>query len=294
MTTYYKYRIRCTTDNIDEYRILKSTEPEPTTCPTNTNHTIDPTQTTIVDTIEDSVVTIKEESTPTGGNFRATTLKINALKNQISSNSTIFPHPISALSVEFTTKAEHEGDCIDLVVGENTIIGAITADVDPASAWVSQNYTAGQVVTYNSKTYTCILNTISNEVPTNITYWQHGLEISVSQTVIDNTQIGYHINLYDGTNTDHVNIVVRINTVSNKIYVETNLTNSFAAATPTYVRQSVYTIKDYELGPGWQNVLGESKIGGSHIPKNTEITVYYDNKSVDTDKIFIGRVEYLY
>jgi hypothetical protein len=40
------------------------------------------------------------------------------------------------------------------------------------SAWVLGNYTVGQFVSYtDGNVYRCILNTTSNQIPTNITYW---------------------------------------------------------------------------------------------------------------------------
>jgi hypothetical protein len=53
-------------------------------------------------------------------------------------------------------------------------------------------------------------------------------------------------------------------------------------------------MKNYEIAGSWLQHLGSSKIGGSIIPANLPITITYENKSVDTDKTFIGIVEYLY
>ncbi len=291
MTTLYKYRIYCITDSKYEYIWA---ETEPTTCPTNTAHTIDSNSITIVETREPEEIKIKEEITPTGAHFAATTIKINAIQNTITSSTISFPFPISALSIEFVTTTDHYEDIINMVTGKDTIIGNIVANVSPATAWTSQNYTEGQTVTYNSKVYTCILNTVSNEVPTDTTYWQHGLRVPVSQSVIDNTSIGYFIKLDDLTNNDDTERIIKIDTTNNYIYVEINPTNSYLAATPTYIRQSVYTIRNYDIGPAWEHEIGASKIGGSYIPANVLVTIEYDNKSVTTDKVLIGRVEYLY
>lgn len=291
MTTLYKYRIYCITDSKYEYVWAETT---PTTCPTNTADTIDSSSITIVETREPDETRIKEEIIPTGGHFATTTLKINATKNTTTTVTKTFPFPISALSVEFVTTTDHMEDTLNLVIGKDTIIGNIVANVSPATAWVSQNYTEGQTVTYNSKVYTCILNTVSNEVPTNTTYWQHGLRLAVSQTVIDNTAAGYYIKLDDFTNNDDTERVVRVDTTNNYIYVETNVTNSYLAATPTYVRQSVYSVKEYDIGHPWEHEIGATKIGGSYVPANVDVTIEYTNNSVTDDKLLVGRVEYLY
>ena len=299
MTTYYKYRIRCITDDKYEYWVLASTENTPTTCPTDTSHTIDSAQTSIVDTIDANVVTIKEEGVPTNGIFGVKTIVINATKNSITTVNTSWPYPISALNINFISTSTHTGDVVELTVAEDTVIGTITANVLPAVAWIAQNYTIGQTVTYTHPTfgdrvYTCIVDTISNEIPTNTTYWRHGLEISVQQTVMDNCYVGYCFKLFDGVNNNNVGHVIFKDNVNNKIYVEKNLTNTFLASSPTYIQQTIYYLENYHLCEPWEHDIGQSKIGGSYVPADTLITIHYDNKSTDTDKTFIGRVEYLY
>jgi len=291
MTTLYKYRIYCITDS--KYEYVWSEEP-PLTCPTNTSDTIDLNSITIIEKIDSNEVKVKEESTTTGGNFATTTLKMTAIKNTTTSVSKSFPFPISALSAEFVTISENIGDTINLVVGKDTTTGTITANVSPASNWVSQNYTESQTINYNNKVYTCILDTINNEVPTNTTYWKHGLRISVSQTVIDNVYKGFYIKLDDLTNNDNVERVIDIDKTNNYIYVENNLVNSYSFATPTYIKQSIYFMKDYDIGHPSKHNIGETKIGGSYVPTNIEVTIEYINKSTTNDKLFVGKVEYLY
>lgn len=43
--------------------------------------------------------------------------------------------------------------------------------IDWQGAWTTQNYTKGQSVSHNGSTYICILDTVSNEDPSNNTYW---------------------------------------------------------------------------------------------------------------------------
>jgi hypothetical protein len=296
MTTVNQYRVYCTTDS--KYVTIWDTT-EPTTCPENNGHSIDTNATTILDTIADTTVTIQEEQTPTQGHFAARTIKVNATKNTVTQSNIWWDYPISALMMDFITGAAHTGDCISAYIGQNTTTGALTANLSPASAWTSQNYTAGQTVTYTAPTYgarvyTCILDTVSSEVPTDTTYWRHGLECSVSSTVTSNIQLGYFLKFTDLTNSDEFLKVIHIDTSNNKVYVDTNVTNSYLAATPTYAQQTVAVIKDYEIGEPWEHSIGDSKIGGTWLPKDTIISVSYDNKSATDDKTFVGRVEYLY
>lgn len=47
----------------------------------------------------------------------------------------------------------------------------INTAMDFRDNYVSQNYEKGDVVFYSGSTYICILDTVSNEIPTNTTYW---------------------------------------------------------------------------------------------------------------------------
>ena len=62
-----QYRLFCISDNKFEY--TWNTE-EPTLCPTDTSHTIDTSSITVVNVLENETIKIREESIPTGGNFR--------------------------------------------------------------------------------------------------------------------------------------------------------------------------------------------------------------------------------
>jgi hypothetical protein len=292
--SYYEYRVRCTTDNKYETWVLSENDPEPTTCPTNTSHTIDQSQTTIIKEISDTEVSIKEENVKTGGNFQSTTIEFDAIKNQESSQSISWPFPVSALAVQFVTEEINRGDILDMIIGKDTITGIVTTNVVPASTWSDQNYTSGQTVIYNSKVYTCILDTVSNEIPTDVIYWKYGLELSVSQTVIDYIRLGYYVKLFDEVNQDDVGRIIYIDNITNKIYAEVDVVNSFLATSPTYIQQSIKNISNYEIAGPSHNIIGSTKIGGAYIPANVTVTVCYTNKSTDTDKHIVGQVEFLY
>lgn len=105
--------------------------------------------------------------------------------------------------------------------------------------------------------------------------------------------LGFEINLFNGVNMNELYRISNIDKLNNKITVENGAINSFSAYT-TYVRINVYSIRNFEIGPAWEYIVGESKIGGSYIPANIPVTVSYTNKSTDTDKKFVGYLEYLY
>lgn len=291
MTTIYRYKAYCSVHSTYEY-IWNTSIPQ-----SDAVHTF--TSITQIDKVKSDSVKISEETIATGAHFACETIRVDAIKNTTTTVNTSFPFPISALSIDFISNASHCGDKISVSNGRDTIVGNITSNVSSASAWTAQNYTVGQTVTYTdpthgSRVYTCYINTVSNEVPTNTTYWHHGLEIPVSQTVIDNIAVGYYVKLYDHVNQDDVARVLLVDVSNLKIYVETNLVNSFLASSPTYIQMTVYAFKNYEMCVPWEHEIGQSKIGGSYLPKDVLVSLDYHNMSTDTDKIFIGRVEYLY
>lgn len=49
MSKLLKYRIKCTTDNVDEYWWLSEGDPAPTTCPTDSAHTVNGASVAVVD-----------------------------------------------------------------------------------------------------------------------------------------------------------------------------------------------------------------------------------------------------
>jgi hypothetical protein len=105
--------------------------------------------------------------------------------------------------------------------------------------------------------------------------------INVSPTVIENVQLGYYVNLSDSTNNDNLGIV------------KTATSNAFLASSPTYVKLSVKAIDNFTFGYPGRYVIGESKIGGSYVPKNTIVRVVYTNNGNAT-RYFYPNIDYLY
>ena len=126
MTTVSKYRVYCNTEST--YQTIWG-ETTPTSCPINTNHTIDPTKTAIADTVEENVVKIKEENIPTGGNFKCDTVVIDAPASTVTYTDVSWPFPVCVYSVTFVTKDIHEGGSVCVQISPNTTIGALVAPV---------------------------------------------------------------------------------------------------------------------------------------------------------------------
>lgn len=285
-TTYYQYRLYCQTENTYVNWILNSTDPQPTTCPNNSSHAVD-SVVTIVNTINQQLVSIKEEDVITGGHFASNSMKIVASPNSTTSVTKKWNIPVTVLLVEFATIDVHNGDVINMhtypILG-----GIVTANISAATAYDnSTTYTIDSMVTYNGNVYSCIQTSTGN-LPTNKSYWKFGCVVYVSSTIITNCKVGYYIRI--NTITDPFSMVVSIDKNNNKIYLESH-PGTYSMGNYIYV--FVYFLKDYEIGFACLNTIGKSKIGGASIPTDVTIVTEYTNNS-DVSKTIIGRIEYLY
>jgi hypothetical protein len=305
MATVHKYRVRCITENT--WKTLWDTE-EPTVCPDNNTHSIDSELTTIVQTVEQNVVEVDEGLEETGGHFQTQSLKIIANAGETGETKIKWPFPVSALAVNFVTTEENRGDYINMYAGKDTPIGAITNFFGPVQPWIEKDYLQGDKVSYyhpyheETRVYTCIANTVANAlpinpviptIPENSTYWSHGYELTVTDTVLDQTKIGYDLKLVEGANVSDIGRVLHIEPAAHTISVEKAPVYLHSPLSPTYVAQRVYFLRDYIIDKSWERTIGDSKIGGALIPKDVYIHAEYKNNGANNIE-FIGHSEISY
>lgn len=119
--------------------------------------------------------------------------------------------------------------------------------------------------------------------------------INVSQTVIDNIQIGYTLKLDDGTNVDDLGYVIAYDKTNLTVTVDNAAVNGFLASTPTYVKQTIPILDEIEIDYTTASItIGATKIGGSYLPANTPISFGYFNGDASAGKRFRAILEYLY
>jgi hypothetical protein len=250
--TIYKYRIWCVTDSKYEYVWAES---PPTTCPTNTAHSVDTGKIAVVDKREEDLVTIREENIATGGHYQASFNRLvvpSGVPGSLTTLDISFPHPISLLAAEWTNKDDIEGDEIEFQIAPETIVGAIASGV------------ASGV----------------NVIP-------------VQQSVIDNVDVGYRIELLSASGYCNLGRLIDQNNSDNTITTEYSTVQAFSPLWPTYVRMHVeMVIRGYLAGNG-RIQLGEAKIGGSYIPAGTILRArYWNNNGLAKQLVFV--LEYLY
>ena len=195
-----------------------------------------------------------EVSKRTGGHFKATSLEISA------------PATVGESSHDFTFPYNISMLSIEYV-------GHTENNHDEFSVLVSPDTIIGAITSDVSNTDTVI---------------------NVQPSVIDNAFIGMLCKITDLTNTDDLGYILEIDNVANTITVSTAATQSFLAATPTYVQISVEVIKDIIIDETTAPTqVGGSKIGGSFLAANTTIRIIYDNKD-GVAKDFHAIMELLY
>jgi len=297
MSTYYKYRIKCDTENNWQHWILSSTSPEPTKCPNDTSHTVNTVLTSVVETISENKVTIKEETIETGGHFGTRTVDLTISPTASNTIEMWWPYPISATVLKFTTIDEMIGDTLSLTIGPDTIVGGLLASAPSVNSYeATVTYNSDDVVEYlhpslGNQIYTCLQTATSNEPPGTATYWQHGYPLTASSTALTYISAGFDVALFNGVTKDDLGETILVDQPNAKIYVENAPSNSYSPG--TYIMMTVYHLKNYNIGYRSNYVIGESKIGGSYIPANTKVKITYNNNS-NTEKRIVGSVEYLY
>lgn len=288
--TIYRFRVYCITDAHYEY---VWSDIEPTGCPDNSSHTIDTNSITIVDSVSTQQISIREENIPTGGNFAATTIKLECAPKSVTNITKSFRYPINALSVAFTSGESHRGDMLEMIAGKDTPIGYIVAPVVAKSAWQAQSYNVSDYVYYNGFNYVCaVANSDNPEV--NTTAWsQVPTQLYVSSSVIQYSALGIDLAITDGTHLDRLDETIEVDKVNGIVTLAGASANNYSPLSPTYVLRSGYYLHNYWFDEPMLHEIGNKKIGGSYVPANIPVLIEYTNNSSDA-KVFVGRVEYIY
>ncbi len=134
MTTRYDYRVYCKTESIWVEGTTRSAVP-PTTCFHNDSHVIEPAATTLTGTVSPQVVTLAEEETATGGNYKcdgvtftaaAADLVDGVLVPRVTIHDVQFPFPINLLNTYSNIDATHKGNKLDVYFVPDSVIGGTT------------------------------------------------------------------------------------------------------------------------------------------------------------------------
>lgn len=330
MSSTIEWEVWCETDNKWVSGLLYENVGVPTTCFENNAHTITNTGVkapTIKKSNDKNIITIDEGDLTNTGKFNLTHLAgdISAGVDSVTILETYWNFPVGALKFSFDIEADMKGDTLNMFFNKNVIIGIITADIVVPTAWSAQNYVEGDAVTHSTYigsnliefTYTCILNTISNDPPrlldgsnrVNSIYWRKGLRLSLTPDQMVKVNDGYLAKVTTnpadphGTGSAlgeiwHVDNVNNYIYVSNSCTVDTPIVSGYLASTPTYFATGYQMVGDctngpFELNNSWHRAYGDDKIGAATINEEMLVTIEYCNRGGQAGKRFVGEVEIL-
>jgi hypothetical protein len=308
------WKVKCT--NVEHasdpfrYRWYPESFGTPTICVDNDTHDIETTganKPKVEKTKDEDLVTLNEGKLTKTGQLAVQTVAFDCPgpAGTVSTGQIYWHYAVSALEMFFEVEDIHKGDLVSLTnapiyVGETLKpVGALTASLVVPTAHIDQNYVVGDMIIYLGETYTCILDTVSNETPydiaTNELHWKCGMRLSVTSTVTENCNHGYRINITDGVTNDILGEIYDIDKDGGYIYVQNKntITKAYSVASPTYVYATVNMMDEFELSGPWRREFGGNKIGGSDLPKNTLVTISYKNVDGVAGKRFVGEVELL-
>lgn len=253
----------CADVTVYKYRIYCNTEAsnvytwaeaEPTKCPNDTSHSINTSSISIVDERADDEVKIREESTPTGGHICIESMPLYAAT----------------------------GPDVQTIINKSWPFPVSVLAINLTS-YDSNN---GDVIRIEMP-YQKIFGFIAQDVEIGDTV------ITVNSTVMTNIAIGYYVRLDDGTTANDLGRVLAVDEINSQITVENATTDSFLAATPTYVKVTIRPWNDFEIGPAWRYIIGNSKLGASYVPANEVARISYTNKTAEAKRVSVD-YEYLY
>ena len=236
--TVYQWRLYCETEQQNVYTWNAT---EPTFCPNNPAHIINTNSISIVDVLATNLVSVQDETTPTGHNFKNETRSIIPAPGPdvVTTLTFSWPYDVTIMNMYFVTTTVHQGDWFTIDLPFDYIFGTITAPVN-----------SGDTSFY------------------------------VAQTVIDNLYLGYMLFLDDGTNLDALGRVIAIDEINNIVTTENAAVHAFSPDTPTYVKVTRRNV-DFEIGYPALYSVGIKTLEGSHVPANVQARLEYTNSSAN-------------
>lgn len=211
-----------------------------------------------IPTAEIQVVKVSEDDNinQLSGRFCSESIQFNtSVVGDWNITDKVWPMNISALTYEMHLGDLYVGDEMDMIVAPNTQIGVLAAPIAPDDTTVF---------------------------------------LSTTPMAWTKMNVGFNVTISDGVNTDEMGRVLAIDRALGTLTMETPAVHAFAAST-TPVLISIYVNRGFKFfGNANRLVVGDGKIGGSFVPKNTVVRIRYKNNTGPADKAVGLYVDYLY
>lgn len=248
MTTVYKYKVFCQTENawVENW----TTTPESiSTCPTNSSHTITSNSVTVLEEISEGTVALKNS---VAGYFQVSTIVLDvpaSAPNSVHIEDVSFPYEIEMWKTDYVSSADSVDDILNIIIGPDTAISVLTA--------------TGNI---NDTT----LNLMSSIFSANVLCR------------------GVHIKLFNGVSTfQDLGRITAIDAVNHTVTVENALTSTFNAGSPVLLNLYLVK-NFYISAPSINFEFGSKGYSTKKIPPNTTIRILYTNSSGIAKKVYFG------
>lgn len=255
MPSQYKYRIYCITENTWVY---KWAEFPISTCPNDASHTVNPDSVSWIEEMSDNIVTIKEETIPTGGRLKVLSHAFTAAPNTITQATFSHRIPLNILVGNYAWKDTQENDSISIEIGPDTLIGYITA------------------------------NTTTTDVDIHVS--SETIQLFIDKTI----STGMYLRLKAGGTVSAYYQIISYDVINNTIELEDPIGIAFLASTPTRIEISIFFAKNVELGVSHPYSLGENKVGSSYLPANIPFRYTYNNTHATDSRRIVTHFQCLY
>lgn len=302
-----RWRIYCDTENkyIDGY--LNRDSGTPSTCFNNDTHTIDTTKSTLVEVIRNDhtqcVVKWKIYCVTELGYIEGYSNKEYDAPTKCYNNNT---HTVSGVPeiIEVIHNANVKIIEESRPVGGNLRVETIKISILPWETKIVDRNWAIDIAPLSVQLLTTPIHTgdtlqVDVSPDKNIGVITQDIAatdtvINVSPTVMQHARIGFPSCITDGVSTNETGMITDIDRVNNTITLETAVTDSFLASSPTYVTISARFLGPHEFSNTESDLtFGATKIGASLVPKGETVRVTYINNSPNYKDLYI-LIEYLY
>lgn len=115
--------------------------------------------------------------------------------------------------------------------------------------------------------------------------------LATNETAVQYAQIGFHVKLTDGVNTNLLGRVTQVDKARRHLYVENAPTLSFNPG--AYIQVTRYFIENFEFSGAGAYDFSKGRNKGSYIDKGRRGKFQYENKSNTTVR-FVMKLEYLH
>lgn len=118
-------------------------------------------------------------------------------------------------------------------------------------------------------------------------------EIPLNDTAFQYATIGFYLTIDDGVNNHDLGIVIAKNPITKTVTIKNPPTTFFNPLSPSYIKLTMYRIKNFLITNTDPIVLVSNKIGCSYLPSKTSVVLVYNNNGETNHKMNV-MVKYLF